>query len=422
FTSKLNISTQLNSSFPAVIEMIRPKNARLFQPKNRTIITNTLMERSQLYFEQSEYNLAKKDLDILLQWDSDNFEGIILRGRIFYKINQYRAAISNYNRAIALDPKNEYAYNLRALARKSIGDFDQAIEDSDYALKLNPRKGYSYRFRSMILQEMEQFEAALDYIYAADTIENHEIEHIYQMIDIYSDTYQYWKAIDLLSDIIDFYKKEIEDGDMYYVEALIQRGVIYSFLQNEEENAFEDFRVVLDIDPKNDLALSHRGSLYARLRNFEMAMKDINAAIEIKPNAYRYQNRAYIYYKMGNYDLAVRDLDTSEGFYSEYSILNQRMIRSRTFLFRGMIYHKLGEYEKSLKNLDEAITILHDDAIIILLVERASVYVSTNRLEDALNDLKKAFIIEPKNVYMSKALAKGIKLYGTIYKLHSQST
>ncbi|CAG8637704.1 14154_t:CDS:2, partial [Acaulospora morrowiae] len=423
FTSKLKISTRLNSTLPAVIEMIRSKNTRLFQPKNKSIVTNTLIKRSQLYYEQSEYDLAEKDLDMLLQWDGNNFEGIILRGRIFYRINQYRAAISNYNRAIAIDHKNEYAFNLRAWAKTKLGDFDQAIKDSDYALKLNPRKGYSYRFRSMILQEMDQFEAALDYISAAYAIDNVELDHYYQLLDIYCDTHQYWNAIYMLSDIIDSYKKEIEGGDMYYVNALIQRGMIYSVLQNEEEKAFEDFRVVLKIDPKNDIALSYRGGLYARLRNFEMAMKDINAAIKIESNAYRYQDRAYVYYKMGNYDLALQDLDASERFDSEAAItLRRRAERRMTCLYRGIIYHKLREYEKSLENIDEAITILHDDEIIISLVERASVYVSTNRLGDALNDLKKAFVIEPKHVYMSKALAKGIKLYGTIYKLHSQST
>ncbi|CAG8660425.1 11616_t:CDS:2, partial [Acaulospora morrowiae] len=337
----------------------------------------------------------RRDLDILLQWDGNNLGGIILRGRTFYHLFQYRAAISNYNKVITIDPKNEWAFNLRALARISIGDLDQAIKDSDYALKLNPGKGYSYHFRN----------------------------HIYQMTEIYCDTYQYLKAISLLSAIIDLYKKEIESGDMYYVQALIRRGWIYSILENKERSAFEDFRIVLEIDPKNYEVLTDRGNLCTRLCNFKSATKDINAAIKIKPKGYMYRNRAYLYYKIGHHDLALRDLDTSEGLESEKCMTIYRRVKRRmTCLYRGMIYHKLGEYKKSLENLDEAIKILDDDEIIISLVERASVYVSINRLEDALNDFKKAFITEPKHAYMSKAISKGIKLYGIIYNLHSQSS
>ncbi|CAG8439670.1 11534_t:CDS:1 [Acaulospora colombiana] len=419
--SQMTASTRIRSSFPAFISMIRFKNSRPSQPENKTIIVDTLMRRSKLYFDQSKYQLAKQDLDRLLQWDNKNLEGLVLRGRVHYRTYQYCAALSDFNGVIAIDPQNVYAYNLRALTNSGMGVFDQAIKDSDHAINLNPVEGYSYRFRSMILDDMGQDEDALDYANVAHIIDRTNMENMYRCLWARIYLYRYKDVLSYLNVYLNYLNENFENDDTDTAEMLVMRGFIYHLLEGREEDAFNDFRRVLEIDSKNTNALACRGQLYTRLGKFTEALADLNVAIEIdSENSYIYRNRAYLWYKMGTYTKSLQDLDTAENLHPERGMTSStREGRRRSFLYRGLIYHKLGDHKKALDNLNGAITILQDDETMIPLVERAIVYFSTDQLEEALDDLKKALVVEPKDVYMSRSLSKGIELYGKIYNSFS---
>ncbi|CAG8454766.1 3617_t:CDS:1 [Acaulospora morrowiae] len=418
----LEFASQLRPSLPAFIAMIRFKNSRFYQPENKAIIIDTLMKRSKLYFDQYKYQLAKQDLDKLLQWDDKNVEGLILRGRVHYRTYQYRAALSDFNKVIIFDRRNVYAYNLRALTNSGMGVFDQAIKDSDRAISLNPVEGYSYRFRSMILDDMGRDEDALDYANVAHIIDRNNMENMYRCLWARIYLYRYKDVLSYLNIYLNYLNENFENDDMDTAEMLVMRGFIYHLLEGREEDAFKDFRRVLEVDPKNTNALACRGQLYTRLGNFTDALEDLNVAIEIdSENSYIYRNRAYLWYKMGCYSLALKDLDTAENLHPERGMTSStREGRRRSCLYWGLIYNKLGEHDKAIGNLDEAISILQDDETMIPLVERASIYVSINKLDEALIDLKKVLVVEPKDVYMSKSLSKGIKLYGKIYSSYVQ--
>ncbi|KAF0513393.1 tetratricopeptide repeat protein [Gigaspora margarita] len=295
-----------------------------------------------------------------------------------------------------------------------MGKFEEALKNSNYCLDLNTIDGNSYHSRGWILYDMGEYENALDYAHATSILE------------------------------------EIIDCNRCYIDLIALRGFLYSMLEDEEENALNDFQITLEANSENIEALVNRGNLYNRLRDFEMAMNDFNTATEIclkhgDPDGYEaFQclaiilflinflflkthqceaRRVYLYYKMDDYENALKDLDTLDNFCSEMGnmVSVKKNFNRISHLYRRIIYHKLEKYEKALEYLNEAISILQDCMTMIPLVERALVYFLASRFVDALKDLKKVLIVEPKNVYMSKAMSKGILLYGTMYR-HSQTS
>ncbi|CAG8624054.1 4231_t:CDS:1, partial [Dentiscutata heterogama] len=418
-------SQSLSSSrLKPLIAMFKFKNSRYIQPENKTIIIDTLMKRSQLYYDQNNYTLAKNDLEKLLNWENNHFEGLKLRGRIHAITYQYFSAISDFDHLLELNHKDAALLRLRASSYSLIGKFEQALKDSNLDLELYPTDGYSYYWRGTILYKMGKYESALDYMYAAYIVEGPNADfYELQCFWIYFRLFRYKDALSYVNGIIEYYYKEITDGNRYYIRFISLRGFLYSILEDKEENALNDFRIILEVDSEYLDALTNRGNLYTRLQNFEKARKDLNTAIEIYlkyggTNYAVFQNRAYLYYKMRDYENALKDLDASDNLCSEMSSMasSKKEFSRISHLYRGIIYHKLGKYENALENLDKSIEILQDKMTMIPLFERAFVYCSISRFEDALMDLKKALIVEPKNVYMSKAMTKGISLYGTMYR------
>ena len=57
-----------------------------------------------------------------------------------------------------------------------------------------------------------------------------------------------------------------------------------SDIDNNEEDAVEEFSIALGLDPENVDALVARGELFLRHGEFEDAMEDLNKAIELDPD------------------------------------------------------------------------------------------------------------------------------------------
>ncbi|CAG8668559.1 22121_t:CDS:2, partial [Dentiscutata erythropus] len=362
----------------------------------KPLIAMLKFKNSSKLYDQNNYTLAKNDLKTLLNWESDHLEGLKLRGRIHNDTYQYFSAISDFDNLQEFNPKDTEVLYYRALVYVKIGKYEGA-------------SGY---------------ESALDYWYAAYIVEGQNMGYHHLQIWIYFRLFNYRDAISILSDIIEYYYEEVINGNRFYIDFIVLRGFLYSILEDKEENALNDFQIILEVDSENAEALACRGNLYTRLKNFEMAKEDLNAAIEINLKYGEavievFQYRAYLYYKTGDYENSLKDLDTSDNLCSEMSsMVSSKKNYSRvSHLYRGIIYHKLGKYENALENLDKSIEILQDKMTMIPLVERAFVYYSVSRFEGALMDLKKALIVEPKNVYMSKAMSDGIRLYGIMYRL-----
>ena len=88
------------------------------------------------------------------------------------------------------------------------------------------------------------------------------------------------------------------------------------FDQGNIQEAIDQYSESIRIAPDDFDAYFNRGSVYARLGQYQRALEDFNKAISLKPtkdvNLF-YNNRGVAYLKLGQYQMAIDDFSKSIG-------------------------------------------------------------------------------------------------------------
>ncbi len=105
------------------------------------------------------------------------------------------------------------------------------------------------------------------------------------------------------------------------------------------------------IEPHNYEVVGLIGTCYAIEQKYKEALPYVNESLKLRPDAHRYAQRA-------------------------------------------AIYRLLGDQKSELKDYDKATALAPDNAI--YATERATTYLQTNRLKDALNEVNRALSLDPK--------------------------
>lgn len=81
------------------------------------------------------------------------------------------------------------------------------------------------------------------------------------------------------------------------------------FRQGKSDEAIRSASKLVKQFPKRYEPLAFRSSLYGALSRFDEAIKDVTAAIKIKPRQSLYQNRGVLNFKAGHFKASVKDFD-----------------------------------------------------------------------------------------------------------------
>ena len=95
------------------------------------------------------------------------------------------------------------------------------------------------------------------------------------------------------------------------------RGIFYA-RQGKSDLALADLNQAIELDPNLAPAYYNRGTLYAEQGKNDLALADYDRAIELDPNdAPAYNNRGSLYAEQGKNDLALSDLKTAKQLFIE---------------------------------------------------------------------------------------------------------
>lgn len=186
------------------------------------------------------------------------------RATIFRKEKNYDKAIEYYTEAIRLNTNDHEAYNNRANIYVDLGKLDMALLDYKNSMYINP-----------------DFYTTLDNIGAMYAMK--------QMFD--SGLYYLNKALHIKPD---------------YKPALINHGLVMMNLKRYDES-ISDWKKILDYEPKDATALNSIGICFRLLGKLQEALKYINNAILVDPQAAFYLNRSYTYSAMNDTENARKD-------------------------------------------------------------------------------------------------------------------
>jgi len=230
--------------------------------------------RGWSYQELGDFPAALDDYSEKIRLQPDAADGYGWRGSVYLQQSDYEKALADYSRAIELGPDaNDVAlwYHDRGAARYNLGDRQAALADYDQALALLTDDPMFYTDRGYVHFELEDFPRAIaDYT---------------QAINLAPDDAANW-------------------NDRCWARAVWGRQLV---------EALDDCNEAVALDSASFSALDSRGLVHLRREEWDLALADYEASLDVETSASAYYGRGIALSRLGrerdgeaNYVMATR--------------------------------------------------------------------------------------------------------------------
>ena len=234
------------------------------------------------------------------------------KGNQLWRIGRVAEARGAYNKAIALREDLYLAWFAKGFALGFDEKYELALEACDKAINLQVSpsryKYEAYRCKAGALQALQRFEPALDSLNTAIAINPNNPAD--------------WMSLGELRYALGQYRDALESLDKAVVlrndQNLSPSALLYSnrgFVQLElkqYELALEDVETAIAIDPNYAPAWSNKGLILETMGKNEESLTAYDKATKLEPNNYNFwTNRAFVLYKLERYEEAKDSLETA---------------------------------------------------------------------------------------------------------------
>jgi tetratricopeptide (TPR) repeat protein len=225
---------------------------------------------------------------------------------------KYGEAATLYTKAIAFGD-SWYFYNERAkVYHHYLKAPDKALADADYSIYLRATREESYRTRARIHFQKNHYDAALDDLHTAIVLSPADSSTL---------NWQEWAGTHLLKKGHKIYKTDLNQ-------------------------AIDNYNLSLMFYPDNVEAHYWRGAAYSRLNELDLALADLEKAIELDP-------RHFSAYLMLDYTLFQRhELDRIVQYWNQFIELEPD--HPRAYLERSGTYYHKKDFANALKDLKKS--------------------------------------------------------------------
>ena len=245
--------------------------------------TDAYLHRGWIYIQRTEYDAALADLNRAAQLDPSQPATYHLRGQVFLHLRRSEEAIRDFNELVRLCPDSVQALLIRSAGWTYLGRQHDAERDLKEATRLAPEQAHELR-QQQLLMEASVAHQAQDY----DT-------SIAKATELLEATPDHAAAL------------RIRAGSHWYAENFVE--------------ALEDFTRLMDLEEMQEetaAILSARGQVYGELGEYELALEDLNRAVESARRgqdkvllAYSLNGRATAHVGMHDFPAAERDFQDS---------------------------------------------------------------------------------------------------------------
>jgi tetratricopeptide (TPR) repeat protein len=307
--------------------VIAPCSALLQKPDlSAAARSHALFIRGQGYHRTKLIQLAQQDYDAALKLAPDNDAIYPKRANVAFRLGHVEEALGFLRRALALNPKNAHAMRMIGQFLTDARHDEDAIKYFSMALDVDPREAYALLFRSYAYQRQRQYDPALK---DADAL------------------------VAMPADVIN------RQG---YLD---RRGIK------------QDFHIK---------ALKNRAGIYAATGKYDLAERDLDAAVDYERSAASLEARGeFLMDRPGQQQRALDDLEAAIK-------LDPEMVEA--VYLKGAVLVDLKRYDAALAALDRALTISpgYDYALRL----RAITYRALGKTDLAVQDLEHAVVTSPR--------------------------
>ena len=357
-------------------------------------------------------------------------------GRALYNKNENELAIIAFTEAINAKPKSESAYNWRGWVYNAKNEKDIAISDFLEAIKLNPSYENAYSNLGYIYLDKNEFEKALYAFNKALLLNPKSIDNYTAKGSFYFRKKEYDSAIICYNEIIRMNpksiigyrsranaynaKKEYEKAISEYTQflridsmshsAYASRGFI-NRTQKSYEAAILDYSNAIRLSPKTMGYYSGRAQVYKSMGDTKNALVDFDEYIKLNGKASGYIVRGGFYREIKKYDLALNDLNKAIE-------LEPKLIRA--YYSRGYFYGISKQYDLALADFNKALTL--DSKNTLGYYGRAGLQKDKGIYQSAISDFEKVLEINPNDVYSYSSILSPLIRTGNFDKAKDYAT
>ena len=345
-------------------DAIEPTNKAIqYLQKDKEWITYAYRQRANINLKLGNEQAAINDWKLSIKANPKDVNTLSDRAEYYYRKGRYAESDADFERICKLQPGNTLGFMGKGRNALRSKKYHEAAELFTYCEKLDNSFSQIYAFRAECYIYLNRVNEALDDIIMALNIDRNDRAYN-QMMTIGE------PDINTLIAKLKVQKlKSPNKGDWPYYLGNIYEG------QGKYLKAIDNYKESNKIGP-NDVVYSRISECYNELGDYELALKNINKAIELDPKDDDYvSSKADLLYDMGRSKEAIEA-------YDEY-------IKNNPDFFGG--YYRRGFLKDNTRNVDGAI---EDYSMSIILnpnhaysyLGRADMYMLKGMKEAALKD------------------------------------
>ena len=181
------------------------------------------------------------------------------------------------------------------------------------------------------------------------------------------------------------------------------RGLAH-FMQWKPYEAIENFNRAIALDPCDSEPYVQRGTIRVILREYERAVEDFTAAIQVDHNAEAYSGRGDAYVGMGEYNAALRDYERVIALQPD----------AHAYAGRGEAYFGLMRYDNAMNDFDKA-TLL-DPSYTAAYMMRGNIHKERKNYDRAIEEYARVIALSPEIVDWSEQKFLGVDTKPPLYE------
>lgn len=227
-------------------------------------------------------------------------EDVFAEGTAKMAEKAYKEAIEKFDLAIIINPNYEQAYMQRGLARKALLQYQLASDNFAKVIELNPNSVEANYENGLVLAQIGKDEDAIRFLQKAIELDPKRLGAYIELGNIYRKDGKSKEAIEQYNQAIKI--------DPNYEPAYLRLAIYYFNIEQHPKALQNVNHVIKKINPKSAEAYALKGEIELGRKQYALALKDLNQAIELDPNVgstYTYRGLAYLY--SGKKKLACED-------------------------------------------------------------------------------------------------------------------
>ena len=323
-------------------DAIGPTNKAIeYLQKDKEWITYAYRQRANINLKLGNEKSALDDWALSLKSNPKDINTLIDRAEYYYQNDMYAEAGADYEKICKIEPGNTLGYMGKGRNALENGRFQEAAELFTYCLRLDNSFSQAYAFRAESYFHMNRINEGIDDVVYALALDGNNKAYRLMMsigepdVNTLLAKLKVQKIKEPNKNVWPFYLGSVYEGQQKYMKAI------------------ESYKETATIEV-NDVVYARMSNCFSELGDYEMALENINKAMELDPNDADYvSTKADLLYDMGKGQESI-------AAYDDYIKVNPEYFGG--YYRRGFLKDNLGDVDGAIEDYSTAIVLNPDYA------------------------------------------------------------